>query len=52
MSNKVCPVLLAGVLKSESNLEKTRQKAKCIGEACAWWDDKYGMCFIEMIAFR
>jgi len=52
MKNNLCPVLLAGVLAFGFNEEEQLQNAQCIGSNCAWWDSKYQLCFVEMIALR
>jgi len=47
-----CPILLAGLMGTENETGEKDKRAKCIGSRCAWWNDKYGMCFIEMIMLR
>lgn len=53
MSDKICPIILAGFIANKSfNNNELKNQADCIGGDCAWWDPKYNLCFVEMIALR
>ena len=52
MSGKACPVLLAGLMGKGMTQSDMDKEAQCIRERCAWWNDKYGMCYVEMIMLR
>ena len=52
MSGGICPVLLAGVIGEELEPQDKERLAQCIEAACAWWSEKYGMCYVEMIMLR
>jgi len=48
----VCPILFAGLIAHENDCDSIMELAKCLGKSCAWWNPKYNLCFIEMIALR
>ncbi len=52
MSGNTCPVLLAGLMGHDISSEDKDELAECIGPRCAWWSEKYGMCYVEMIMLR
>jgi len=52
MSERQCPVLLAGMLAGNPDDTTAFDKAYCIGGHCAWWNARYNFCMIEMIALR
>ncbi len=52
MGNKICPILYAGLLAGGSGSGDVWEEAGCLGSKCAWWDPKYNLCYIEMIALR
>lgn len=52
MANLICPVLYAGLLANSAGGEMNWDEARCLGSSCAWWDPKYKLCYIEMIALR
>lgn len=52
MSGTTCPILLAGLMGKEIEQREKEEQASCIGRRCAWWNEEYGMCFIEMIMLR
>jgi hypothetical protein len=49
VSGNTCPILLAGLMGKEIDAREKDEQARCIGSRCAWWNEEYGMCFIEMI---
>lgn len=51
MDNSICPVLYSGILANNSE-NRAIEEAVCLGSKCAWWDPKYKLCFLEMIALR
>jgi hypothetical protein len=52
VSGNTCPILLAGLMGKETGTREKDEQARCIGRRCAWWNEEYGMCFIEMIMLR
>ena len=52
MDERVCPIILAGLLAKESPTNNHKQRAACLGTDCAWWNAKYSLCLVEMIALR
>ena len=52
MSGNTCPVLMAGLMGKGMTQSDMDKEAQCIRERCAWWSDKYGMCYVEMIMLR
>ena len=52
MAYPVCPILYAGLLANNLTSEVRLEEAYCLGDHCAWWDPKYKLCYIEMIALR
>ena len=52
VSGNTCPILHAGLMGKEIDAWEKDEQARCIGRRCAWWNEEYGMCFIEMIMLR
>ncbi len=52
MNGKAFPILPAGLMGEELETGDKDEPAECVGPRCAWWNDNYGMCFIEMIMLR
>jgi hypothetical protein len=52
VSGNTCPIFLAGLMGKQIDAREKDEQARCIGRSCAWWNEEYGMCFIEMIMLR
>jgi hypothetical protein len=52
MNGNTWPILLADLMGKELEQKEKDKQAACIRGCCAWWNDKYGMCYIEMIMMR
>ena len=52
MNGNTCPVLMAGLMALDKESPEKEKLAECIGPRCAWWSEKYGMCYVEMIMLR